>query len=213
MYHAKTDVRIMRKHNTNIWVWLNMALVGVASVLVILIVGNGRILSTDLAGQSGEPATMMPAENRDNDLTDEQRSPVNKVDIKTGNRVAKTADPRPVSLRLHSGAPLPDDRSHWYTRGVSDLEWGLRPYAPAMDMAQTAQNYILAFSLPGIDQDGITVAYTNGLLSVCAIYQDQQTGTQYKLGRATRLPVDSQFNGLVQYGFSNGVLRVYVPRN
>jgi len=116
----------------------------------------------------------------------------------------------PVSL----GGPavLRDDRPVWRERGVRDVEWETLPYAPGMDMVQTERGYVVAFSLPGIRREEIQIDCANGLLAITALFRDIQSGVQRDARRRIRLPADSLTSGTLEQTFSNGVLRVFIPR-
>jgi HSP20 family molecular chaperone IbpA len=117
-----------------------------------------------------------------------------------------------VPLRV--GAPqLPCDvRPQWREQGVRDVEWDKLPPSPGLDMIQTDRGYVVAFSLPRVRDEDIRIDCVRGSLDIRAVVRDADGKAQGQAFRRIRLPVDSVADSELQRAFSNGVLRVFIPR-
>lgn len=105
-----------------------------------------------------------------------------------------------------------DTRLQWSEQGVRDVEWDKLPPSPGLDMIQAARGYVVVFSLPNVLNEDILIGCANGSLDIKAIIRDTLGNVQGQAFRRIRLPSDSVADGGFERVFSNGVLRVFIPR-
>ena len=98
---------------------------------------------------------------------------------------------------------------------------GARRWVPAMDLVETADDFVLRADLPGMSQDDVEIEVEDNVLTVSgerkAEHQERQEGF-YRMERAfgsfsrsLTLPkgIDA---GAVRAAFANGVLEVHIPK-
>jgi HSP20 family protein len=98
---------------------------------------------------------------------------------------------------------------------------GARRWVPAMDLVETADDFVLRADLPGMSQDDVKIEVEDNLLTVSgerkAEHEERQEGF-YRMERAfgsfsrsLTLPkgIDA---GHVRASFTNGVLEVHIPK-
>ncbi len=120
-----------------------------------------------------------------------------------------------TTLRVEMGKAMGDVFSE--RRG----ERGTRSWIPALDVWKTSDEIIYAFDLPGIPEEKISVELDNGVLSVSAEREREQTGTHDGFRRYERrfgtfertisLPTGVSESD-VKASYGNGVLELHVRK-
>ena len=100
-------------------------------------------------------------------------------------------------------------------------ERGARSWIPALDVWETSDEIIYAFDLPGIPEEKISVELDNGVLSVSAAREREQTNTHTGFRRYERrfgtfertisLPAGVSESD-VKASYANGVLELHVRK-
>jgi len=112
-----------------------------------------------------------------------------------------------------------DDRTHpasardaWSRQGVESGEWDWLPASPGMDMAETAHDYVLLFSLPGVRDNDIRLTVTDRVVTVEATLRDFRGAAVGGVLRRVQLPRPTIESPPVAAVLSNGLLRVCVGK-
>lgn len=97
-----------------------------------------------------------------------------------------------------------------------DDGWPMLAPSPTMDMRQTADAFVVDFSLPGLDPSKIEVSLEGRLLTVsgATAARTRQPGLQggQRFQQAVLLPGAVANDGDAKAVMTNGVLRIVVPR-
>jgi len=98
---------------------------------------------------------------------------------------------------------------------------GNRRWVPAMDLVETAEDFVLRADLPGMTQDGVKIEVEDNVLTVSgerkAEHEAREEGF-YRLERAfggfsRSLTLPKGVNAeAVRASFNNGVLEVHIPK-
>ena len=101
----------------------------------------------------------------------------------------------------------------------SELAW---PASPAVDLAETEKAYEVTAELPGLDEKGIEVKFTDGVLTIKAEKQEEKEEKKkdYYLHersfgsfhRALQVPAGID-NDKIEASFKKGVLTVTLPKS
>mgnify|MGYP003703238287 CR=1 FL=1 len=119
-------------------------------------------------------------------------------------------------------------QTSWFDEMFEDLFAPLtgsaaRQGSPAMNVAETPESYVLAFELPGVNEDAVNVQVDGGQLVLSAerkFEAERQEGVEFhrvehRYGTFTRsvtLPKDVLTDG-IEATFVHGVLTVTVPKS
>lgn len=176
-------------------------------LLLVLLLGSrygGRLISAGKAGVRPQPASEAGV----------HAPAAVPTAAPTAAPVARppSAAPTVSPVRLN-GPPMPDIRPRWREQGVRDVEWDRLPPFPGMDMIQTDRGYVVSLCLPSVRGEDICIDCASGSMEVQAVIRDAEGNTRGRAFRRIRLPVDSVVDCELERVFSNGVLRVFVPRS
>lgn len=101
----------------------------------------------------------------------------------------------------------------WSAHGAQPQEWDWLPASPGMDMAETAHDYVISFSMPGIRPDDIRLTVTDCVVTVQAKLRDAGGTPVGAVVRRVQLPATANgFLAGVATSLSNGILRVCVAK-
>jgi HSP20 family molecular chaperone IbpA len=117
---------------------------------------------------------------------------------------------RTVSFTQSAG--LSNVREGWTIRGVEPQEWARLPASPGMDMAESADGYLLMFSLPGVRDEDIRLTMTGHVMSVQARLRDEQGHQVGGMERRVLLPHTVGDPASFTACYTNGILRVCVTK-
>ena len=115
--------------------------------------------------------------------------------------------------RDREGAPVESDA--FLTKG----DW-----APAVDVSEDDQEYLITADLPDVEKDQVSVTVDNGILTITGErqHENEENDTKKKFHRIERsygkycrtfrVPDDVDAAN-VKAGFKNGVLKVHLPKS
>jgi HSP20 family protein len=118
---------------------------------------------------------------------------------------------------------LQDEMNRVFNRafGQPAREQGARAWAPALDIAERKDAYLVAVELPGVNPDDIDVTLENNLLTVQGERRQAQDSSERRFHRIERaygtfrrsvsLPSSAQADA-IQASYDNGVLQLLVPK-
>jgi HSP20 family molecular chaperone IbpA len=116
------------------------------------------------------------------------------------------------SVSFAQSARVSNVREGWAIRGVEPQEWARLPASPGMDMAESADGYLLTFSLPGVRDDDIRLTMTGRVMAVQARLRDEQGHQVGGMERRVLLPHTPGDTALFTARYTNGILRVCVAK-
>jgi HSP20 family molecular chaperone IbpA len=117
---------------------------------------------------------------------------------------------RPVTFT--QPAAMSDISEGLRQRGSHPQDWGPLPASPGMDMAETPQGFLLAFSLPGVRGEDVRLTLTDRVVTVQALVRDPDGNQVGGMERRVLLPRAAGSAAEFKALFTNGILRVCVPK-
>ena len=188
----------MQFSDKRFWIYLNAALVLLVIVLLICLLlervrSRAAVSATGHAVRGTQAAEAVPSQ------------PVVRREVDAG-RVGV----RSVSFAKNTAAS--DVAENWRMRGMQPQEWARLPASPGMDMAESPDGYLLAFSLPGVRNEDIRLSLTGRVMTVQAVVRDTRGNQVGGLERRVLLPRTSGEAANFQALYSNGVLRICVAK-
>jgi HSP20 family protein len=118
---------------------------------------------------------------------------------------------------------LQDEMNRVFDRafGQTTREQGMRGWAPALDIAERKDAYLVAVELPGVNPDDIDVTLENNLLTIQGERRQAQDSSEQRYHRIERayggfrrsvsLPSSVEADA-IQASYDNGVLHLLVPK-
>jgi HSP20 family protein len=118
---------------------------------------------------------------------------------------------------------LQDEMNRVFDRaaGRSTRDQAMRAWAPALDIAERRDAYLVAVELPGVNPDDIDVTLENNLLTIQGERRQAQDSSEQRFHRIERaygtfrrsvsLPSSVQADA-IQASYDNGVLQLLVPK-
>jgi len=188
----------MAFRNRRIWKVVNALLFGSILVLLVLLLANPRWLRGRAKQQDSAVGRLPPSEPAAVDSTMSRRVNAGQMGM------------RPISFVHETGSR--DRRGVWMMRGMQPQEWAPLPACPGMDMQETTNGYLLAFSMPGVRPEDVQLSMTGRVVLVHAILRDGAGNRMGGMDRRVLLPRTPGNPADFQARFTNGILRVCVAK-
>lgn len=123
--------------------------------------------------------------------------------------------PSPSSGRIGLGwpawarmAPYPQEE----IRQLMTRDWERLQRAPAMDVVEQPDAFVVLFSMPNVEDDEINVSMERGILTLDLPIGSAREGHYGRLVRRLQIPGVAANVTNPHYLLTNGVLRVYLPK-
>ena len=131
--------------------------------------------------------------------------------------------PFPAAPVLHRARSLHDHMDRMFAEAFEDMDrltqwmnredaWNRLTASPSMDMREQSGEYVVVFSLPGVQESDIAVSLDGRLLHVHAPVFDRRGGHVRVFEQTVRLPGPVAESQDAEAGLTNGILRVVVPK-
>lgn len=95
-----------------------------------------------------------------------------------------------------------------------DEGWSTMPASPTLDMREDPLQYVVFFSMPGLDRSNVTVRLEGRVLTVRSRATDQARShvSSYSYEQQFQLPGPVQDESRMQMALTNDVLRIQIPK-
>ena len=116
---------------------------------------------------------------------------------------------------------IQDEMNQVFGRARQGQGGGGRVWAPALDISERKDAYVVTVEVPGVNADDLDITLEDGLLTIQGERQFTQESTEQQFHRVERrygtfrrsITLPSQVQGdAIEASFENGVLEVVVPK-
>jgi HSP20 family molecular chaperone IbpA len=95
-----------------------------------------------------------------------------------------------------------------------DEGWSTMAASPTLDVHEAPSQYVVCFSMPGLDRSNVVVTLEGRLLTVRSAASDQARShvSSYSYERRVLLPGPVQDESRIRMALTNDVLRIQIPK-